>query len=72
MQTITEFIVEYVEEDLYFVFFDWNGKHGNDFFDGNMAFRKEVLAAVLAETDNANLLLVRDLYRAETQFSREA
>jgi len=65
-------LIDYTEDDEYYIFFDWNGKHGSAFADSNVAFRRAVLAAVIAEPDRACILLVRDLFRAETQYSREA
>jgi hypothetical protein len=66
------FIMGYTAEDERFLRFDWNGNHAEKFVDRNMAFRKSVLDAVLAEINSVPIELVRDLFRAETQFSREA
>src|SRR4051794_22177657 len=52
--------------------FDWNGKHAEGFVDHNLEFRAAVRDAVLADVTSAPLELVCDLFRAETQFSREA
>lgn len=42
------------------------------FQDANYEFRQAVLDATLTYTDVAPLALVRDLFRAETEWSREA
>jgi hypothetical protein len=52
--------------------FDWNGKHAEAFVDRNLEFREAVREAVLEDVSAAPLELVRDLFRAETQCSREA
>lgn len=52
--------------------FEWNGKHAEGFVDCNMEFRNAIREAVLANVAAAPLELVRDLFRAETQCSREA
>ena len=67
-----EFIAKYRPSDRAGVDFDWNGRHGGEFRDGNHDFRKEVLDEVLSDLAHAPLELVRDLYLAETAFSAEA
>lgn len=52
--------------------FEWNGKHAEGFVDGNMEFRNAIREAVLANVAATPIELVRDLFRAETQCSREA
>src|SRR5258708_40195763 len=72
MSEVTAFIASYRSEDEPRIRSDWNGKHAGEFADRNMQFRSAVLAAVLADVSAAPLELVRDLFRAETQCSREA
>lgn len=72
MTEIRHFIANYRMADEPRIRFAWNGEHGEGFGDSNYSFRKEVLEAVLAEPDAASVRLIRDLYRAETEFSREA
>lgn len=69
---IPSFISGYGLEDERFIFFDWNGKPPDEFEDANMAFREAVIEAILDDLDASPILLVRDLYRAETRFSAEA
>ena len=66
------FIAGYTSADESRIRFDWNGQHAEGFVDRNMVFREHVREAVLAKVSAAPLELVRDLYRAETEFSREA
>jgi hypothetical protein len=73
MDAVSEFIRSYsssVGEPR--IRFDWNGKHADGFVDCNMEFRNAIREAVLADIAAAPLQLVRDLFRAETQCSREA
>ncbi len=69
---IAAFIARYTSADEARIRFDWNGKHANGFVDRNREFRQPVREAVLADVSAAPLELVRDLFRAETQSSREA
>ena len=52
--------------------FAGNGRDAEEFLDRNAAFREQVLDVVLQDISLAPLELVRDLFRAETQCSREA
>jgi hypothetical protein len=72
VSNVRDFIAGYTPVDEKFIRFDWNGVHAEGFVDRNLTFRKSVLDAVLADLRAAPLELTRDLYRAETQFSREA
>jgi hypothetical protein len=69
---VAAFIAGYTSADEGRVRFDWNGQHAEGFVDRNMAFREPVRVAVLADVSAAPLELVRDLFRAETECSREA
>lgn len=69
---VRSFIALYSAADERFIRFDWNGNHAEGFADRNMAFRESVLEVVLADIHSVPIELVRDLFRAETQFSREA
>jgi hypothetical protein len=66
------FIAGYTTADEGRICFEWNGKHAEEFVDRNMEFRAAIRDAVLADLSAAPLTLIRDLFRAETQFSREA
>jgi len=72
MKDVAEFIRAYQHTDAARIAFAWNGKHADDFFDANNDFRQSVLEAVFATLDEAPLPLIRDLFRAETEFSGEA
>ncbi len=72
MKDVTEFIASYASADESFIRFEWNGEHAEKFVDNNHAFRNTIREAVLANVSVAPLELIRDLFRAETQYSREA
>jgi len=72
MDDVAKFVTNYSGADEDRIRFDWNGKHAEEFVDRNMDFRESVREAVLENVSSAPLVLVRDLFRAETQFSREA
>ncbi len=72
MPTIDEFIAAYSEGDESRIAFAWNGEHGKTFADANYDFRKQVLETVLSRPDQAPIVLIRDLYGAETRYSKEA
>lgn len=69
---VKEFIRAYTPADEPRIRFNWNGKHAEEFADPNMKFRDAVREAVLEDVSAVPLDLVRDLFRAETQCSREA
>jgi hypothetical protein len=71
MEDLSHFIASYTDADEHRIRFAWNGKHADEFSDANYDFRKKVLEAVLQQPDAAPLSLVRDLFRAETELSRE-
>jgi hypothetical protein len=72
MNDVAAFIASYNSTNERRIRFDWNGKHAEEFVDRNLEFRAVVREAVLADVSAAPLELVRDLFRAETQCSREA
>lgn len=69
---VTSFIAAYTSADEERIRFDWNGGHADEFVDRNMQFREAVREAVLLDTSNTPIELIRDLFRAETRCSREA
>ena len=69
---VAAFIAGYTSADEARIRFDWNGQHSEGFVDRNMEVREPVLEAVLADVSAVPLELIRDLFRAETRFSREA
>ena len=72
MENIAAFIMSYTSANESRIRFDWNGKHADEFADRNMEFREAVREAVLADLPAVPLELIRDLFRAETQCSRES
>ncbi len=72
MIDVRQFVSNYTPADEPNIRFAWNGKHGDLFADDNYAFRKKVLDEVLKNLDSVDLALIRDLVRAETEFSKEA
>ena len=72
MDDLSRFIASYTDADEPRIAFAWNGKHAKDFRDANNDFRKAVLGAVFKEAAAAPLALIRDLFCAETEYSREA
>jgi len=66
------FVSAYSAADEHRIRFAWNGKHAEEFRDSNMDFRKAVRRVVLSDIDAAPIELVRDLFKAETECSREA
>lgn len=72
MSDVAAFIATYSAADEPRVRFDWNGLHAPEFVDRNFAFRSVVREAVLQDPAAAPLLLIRDLFRAETQYARAA
>jgi hypothetical protein len=71
-EKIDAYINNYKTTDEAQIRFEWNGKHASDFDDKNMKFRQSVRLAVLANLDKAPIELIRDLFKAETEFSVEA
>lgn len=69
---VLTFIERYTPADEHRIRFDWNGKHAEEFVDHNMEFRDVVRETVLTNLVTTPIELIRDLFRAETEFSREA
>jgi hypothetical protein len=65
------FICDYSIQNYPLIQFAWNGKHADDFVDSNYDFRKEVLEIVCSRKE-APILLVRDLFVAETEWAKQA
>lgn len=72
MDEISDFINNYKNADESRICFSWNGLHGEQFVDGNMEFRELILEAALRNLSSAPLVLIRDLFRAETRCAKEA
>jgi hypothetical protein len=71
-QATQTFIADYTSADEDRIRFDWNGQHAEELIDTNLAFREAVVEVVLDDPKLVPIVLIRDLFRAETQFSREA
>lgn len=71
MDDVDGYICTYAGDDLY-IRFAWNGKYSDEFLDINQMFRRLVMERVLQQPDIAKLSLLRDLFRAETQWSAKA
>ncbi len=72
MSNVDQFISEYSATEESKICFAWNGKHGELFADSNYEFRKGVLDEVMKNPEAIDLLIIRDIFRAETEFSKEA
>src|SRR5690348_5762296 len=72
MKGVEAFIAEYTPADEPFIRFDWNGKHAEEFVDRNHEFRAAVREQVYSSIATTPIELIRDLFRAETQYAREA
>ena len=72
VNVIDSFVANYDDTCAERIRFAWNGKHADSFEDANYEFRKSVIERVLVDLDAAPLPLVRDLFTAETELSREA
>ncbi|MDB5294521.1 MAG: hypothetical protein JWO31_504 [Phycisphaerales bacterium] len=66
------FVSSYTSADETRIRFAWNGKHAEEFVDSNAEFRSPITALVVSSPNAAPIELVRDLFKAETEFSREA
>lgn len=69
MDNIEKYIRNYTNDDAD-IQFDWNGKYSSKFEDKNQELRRIVIERVLQQPHIAPLSLLRDLFRAETQWSR--
>jgi hypothetical protein len=70
MSDVVDFIANYDSSRESRISFNWNGKHDDDFIDSNAEFRALLLEKVLLDISSAPILLIRDLFRAETRCSR--
>lgn len=69
---VQSFVIDYTSKNEPSICFAWNGKHADQFVDSNGELRQAVLELVLADPKAAPLELVRDLFKAETEYSKEA
>jgi len=69
---VQSFVRTYTAPSEAFIRFDWNGQYADKLLDKNLSFRKRVLEEVLGVLDTAPILLIRDLFEAETCFAQKA
>jgi hypothetical protein len=71
-KSLDEFVNTYSKSDTRRIRFAWNGLHADQFVDTNAQFRNLVLERVADDIELASDELVRDLYLAVTEYSKEA
>ncbi len=64
------FIASYSPADRHRIAFASNGKVGSELRDDNRTFRTEIAKSLIQSPENANDDLIRDLYDAETSYSK--
>lgn len=67
-----DFVASYTPSSEAKIAFAWNGRHGADFDDANMAFRTVIGDYFEEHAQACSLPLIAALYRAETQWAKEA
>lgn len=67
-----DYVRDYDRADPSRIRFAWNGRHGDQFEDANVAFRQRVLEVVLARGADAPIGLVEALFAAETEYAEQA
>lgn len=70
MPDAESFITGYTPADRHRIAFASNGKVGPELRDDNLAFRIEISKSLIPLPDSANDDLIRDLYDAETLYSK--
>jgi hypothetical protein len=70
MSDIVDFITNYDSSHESRICFNLDGTHNDDFIEINVEFRALVLEKVLADISSVSIVLIRDLFRAETRYSR--
>lgn len=59
---VQSFVKNYSTANFDLIKFDWNGKHGEAFYDKNLAFRMQVCEYLKADFSNCPNQLILDLY----------
>ena len=72
MTNLSTFIAEYTEAEHSRIAFSWNGKYSSEFEDANQDFRWKVVQECLAAPSTASPLLLKHLFTADAQWSKEA
>ncbi|OPZ87198.1 MAG: hypothetical protein BWY76_00576 [bacterium ADurb.Bin429] len=72
IHTAKEFISNYADESRERIAFAWNGEHADEFEDANASFRAQIITYVLENPGVAPVILIRDLFLIEAEWSHEA
>lgn len=72
MLNVESFIADYTPADRDRLAFASNGKVGSELRDENRNFRTEIAKSLIQSPDTASDDLIRDLYDAETSYSKAA
>lgn len=72
MDAATEFARRYTADQRGRIRFAWNGKHAVELHDDNQEFRRAVVDAVLLDSAESPIELLRDLLEEEALWSHEA
>lgn len=72
MPNIVEFIDQYTTSDYKAIAFAWNGKHSAEFVDANQSFRWSVVKECIANSENAPMHLLEDLFLADADWAVQA
>ena len=72
MEDTSAFCLNYTHSNESKISFAWNGKHAEEFVDTNLKFRRNLIEFVIKNLDSAPFDLIKDLYKAETLFAKEA
>ena len=70
MINVSSFIAAYTPADRHRIVFASNGKVGSELRDDNRTLRTEIAKALIKSPETASNELIRDLYDAETSYSK--
>lgn len=65
------FAKNYSEKDFNCIRFDWNGKHGDEFFDKNYDFRMQVCEIIKDDLSYSTEKLILDMYLELSKCAKE-
>ncbi|MCB0738772.1 MAG: hypothetical protein KDC92_14760 [Bacteroidetes bacterium] len=69
-QDLKNFADNYSRADFTKIRYDWNGRLGDDFHDGNYEFRIQLCQFLIPQLANTNIKLIRDLFVEEAKASK--
>ena len=72
MNPVADYIANHITADSAQIEFAWNGKHANEFEDGNQDFRQSVVAACIEDSSTVSTELLQALFIEEAKWAREA